>query len=54
MTSLSDLDTGLQRAASKILSCRNQPAELNPSALIRQLQEAQVGKTCSERNWDND
>lgn len=43
MTSLGDLDSGLQRMASKILSCRNQPAELNPSAMTRQLQEAQVG-----------
>lgn len=59
MTSLSDLDSGLQRVASKILSCRNQPAELNPSAMTRQLQEAQVGRAHAEkkficRHWNND
>lgn len=43
MTSLSDLDNGLQRAVSKILSCKNQPAELNPSAMTQQLEEAKVG-----------
>lgn len=51
MTSLSDLDSGLQRVASKILSCRNQPAELNPSAMTRQLQEAQVGLLEDGGGW---
>lgn len=44
ITSLSDLDNRLQRVVSKILSCKNQPAELNPSAMTQQLEEAQVGK----------
>lgn len=48
MTCLSDLDCGLQRVASRILSCRNQPAELDPSAMTRQLQEAQVGNAHRE------
>lgn len=45
MTSLSDLDNGLQRVVSKTLSCKNQPAELNPSAMTQQLEEAKVGRT---------
>lgn len=50
MTCLSDLDCGLQRVASRILSCRNQPAELDPSAMTRQLQEAQVGNAHREES----
>lgn len=42
ITSPSDLDNHLSRVVSKILSCKNHPAELNPTAMAQQLEEAQV------------
>lgn len=42
ITSPSDLDNRLSRMVSKILICKNHPAELNPTAMAQQLEEAQV------------
>nr|XP_033497697.1 uncharacterized protein LOC117266566 isoform X2 [Epinephelus lanceolatus] len=41
ITSTSDLDNRLSRLVSKVLSCKNQPAELNPTAMAKQLEEVQ-------------
>ncbi|XP_042357130.1 nesprin-2-like isoform X2 [Plectropomus leopardus] len=41
ITSTSDLDSLLSRLVSKVLSCKNHPAELNPTAMAQQLEEAQ-------------
>lgn len=42
ITSTSDLDNRLSRLVSQLLSCKNHPAELNPTAMAQQLKEAQV------------
>lgn len=42
ITSTTDLDHRLKRLVSKVLSCKNHPAELKPAAMARQLEEAQV------------
>lgn len=42
ITSTSDLDNRLSRLVSKVLSCKNHPAELNPTAMAQQLEEAEV------------
>ncbi|XP_028420858.1 nesprin-2-like isoform X1 [Perca flavescens] len=41
ITSTIDLDNRLSRLVSRILSCKNHPAELNPTAMAQQLKEAQ-------------
>nr|XP_019964757.1 PREDICTED: nesprin-2-like [Paralichthys olivaceus] len=41
ITSTSDMDEHVNRLVSKILSCKNRPAELNPAAMARQVEEAQ-------------
>lgn len=40
--STSDPDIRLSRLVSKVLSCKNHPAELNPTAMAKQLEDAQV------------
>lgn len=45
MTTPSDLETCRNRLVSKVLSCKNQPAKLDLTAMAQQLQEAQVGLT---------
>lgn len=40
--STNDLDDRLSRLVSEVLSCKNRPAELNPTAMARQVEEAQV------------
>lgn len=42
ITPSSDLENRLGRLVSKVLSCKNHPAQLNPTAMSQQLQEAQV------------
>lgn len=42
ISSSSDAGNHLSRMMSKVLSCKNQPAELNPTAMAQQLEEAQV------------
>ncbi|KAM6917369.1 nesprin-2-like [Lycodopsis pacificus] len=41
ITSSCDLDNRQRRLVSKFLSCKNYPAELNPTAMAQQLEEAQ-------------
>ncbi|XP_031728981.1 nesprin-2-like isoform X3 [Anarrhichthys ocellatus] len=41
ITSSCDLDNRLRRLVSKVLSCKNYPAELNRTAMAQQLEEAQ-------------
>lgn len=43
MTTPSDLENSRDRLLSKVLSCKNQPAKLDVTAMAQQLQEAQVG-----------
>lgn len=42
ITSTIDLDNRLSRLVSKVLSCKNKAAELNPTAMEQQLKEALV------------
>lgn len=42
ITSTSDLDNRLSRLVSKVLSYKNQPTELNPTAMAQQLEEVKV------------
>ncbi|CAJ1074541.1 LOW QUALITY PROTEIN: nesprin-2 [Xyrichtys novacula] len=48
ITPTSDLDSRLNRLVSKVLSCKNQPAELSPTAMAQQLEEAQKCKETAE------
>ncbi|XP_034531278.1 nesprin-2-like [Notolabrus celidotus] len=48
ITPTSDLDGRLSRLVSKVLSCKNQPAELNPTAMAQQLEEAQRCRDSAE------
>ncbi|KAA8578683.1 hypothetical protein FQN60_017503, partial [Etheostoma spectabile] len=49
ITSTIDLDNRLSRLVSQVLSCKNRPAELNPTAMSQQLKEAQQ---CQETAQD--
>lgn len=42
LTSTSELDGCLNRLVTKVLSCKNCPAELSPKAMAQQVEEAQV------------
>ncbi|XP_010774469.1 uncharacterized protein [Notothenia coriiceps] len=42
ISSTSDLENRLSRLVSRVLSCKNYPAELSPAAMAKQLEEAQV------------
>nr|XP_029131758.1 nesprin-2 [Labrus bergylta] len=48
ITSTRDLETRLSRLVCKVLSCKNQPAELNPTAMAQQLEEAQKCRETAE------
>ncbi|KAI9528709.1 hypothetical protein NQZ68_017307 [Dissostichus eleginoides] len=41
ISSTSDLENRLSRLVSRVLSCKNYPAELSPAAMAKQLEEAQ-------------
>ena len=41
-TSTTDMDERVSRLVSKILSCKNRPAELSPAAMARQVEEVEV------------
>lgn len=42
ITSTTDFDGRLSRLVSKILSYKNRPAEMNPTAISQQVEEIQV------------
>lgn len=43
MSTSSDLENCRNRLVSKVLSCKNHPIKLELTAMVQQLQEAQVG-----------
>lgn len=56
MTTPSDLENCRTRLVSKVLSCKNQPAKLDLTAMAQQLQEAQVGlrtRKCFANNQEH-
>ncbi|KAG9336609.1 hypothetical protein JZ751_002956 [Albula glossodonta] len=49
-TSHRDLETRLSHVVLRILSCRNQPAQLNAIAMIQQVQEAEECRQCAQEH----
>ncbi|GLD71901.1 nesprin-2, partial [Lates japonicus] len=48
LTSTSELDGCLNRLVTKVLSCKNCPAELSPTAMAQQVEEAQQCRETAE------